>query len=201
MLRGAFDAQLADLHVALPARVEKYYPTKLAVDVKPLLRRADVAEDGARTTVEYPVIPSVPVLFPGSGAYRLTFPITKGDLVLLVFAETSIDKWLRVEKLLDPGDDRRHSLNDAIAIPGLRSFKGVNVAGNTGAALEGPDIRLGSHNASDPVALKSDLQEIYDAINGAGTTPNDGGATFKAAILAALVAAGFPQASTKVKAE
>jgi hypothetical protein len=55
-------------------------------------------------------------------------------------------------------------------------------------------IELG--DADDFVALKLDIDAIWDAISAAGVTPNDGGAAFKAAIIAARNVT----CSTKVKA-
>jgi phage baseplate assembly protein V len=66
---------------------------------------------------------------------------------------------------------------------------------------DGGDVRIGSSSASDPVALKSDLQAVYDAINGAEFLAQDGGAKLQESILSALDAAGFPAAAQKVKAE
>ena len=50
-----------------------------------------------------------------------------------------------------------------------------------------------------PVAIASDLQALYDAINGAAVAAGDGGATFKANILAALAA--WPNPTTVFKAK
>ena len=44
-------------------------------------------------------------------------PIKSGDYVMLVFGERSIDKVLLSGSEVDPDDLRKHSLNDAIAIP------------------------------------------------------------------------------------
>ncbi len=60
------------------------------------------------------------------------------------------------------------------------------------------EVLLGDAAASDPVALKSDLQTLKSAINGAAVAAGDGGAAFKANLLAALAA--WPASSTKVKA-
>jgi len=166
MLRLAIRARLVDTHVALPGRVESYDAAKIAVNVKPLIKRGFVDEEGNRSTEELPVIPGVPLVFPGAGAYRITFPVKPGDLVLLVFSEASLDKWKDLGTVVDPNDDRRNELIDAIAIPGLRSFKNADPASEDAFVIEADEIRLGSEAASDPVARRSDLtalKAIFDA--------------------------------------
>lgn len=202
MLKLAIDARLADLHVSMPGRIESYDASKLSVDVQPLIRHTYFDESGDRQTEAYPIIPSVPVKFPGSGAYRITFPIAKGDIVLLVFSEASIDKWLQNEGVVDPIDDRRNQMIDAVAIPGLHSFKSPIAAETDAMVVDVPtEMRLGSSSATDPVALKSDLDVIYTAITTAAVGGADGGAAYKAAMKVILDAASFPVAATKVKAE
>jgi hypothetical protein len=113
---------VADVRVAIPARVERWDAAKQQVDCSPLVKNAYDDEDGVRQVEALPVIPNVPVVFPGGGGFRVTFPIAVGDTVLLVFSDKSLDKWLAVGGSVDPSDDHAHNLSDAIAIPGLRDF-------------------------------------------------------------------------------
>ena len=65
------------------------------------------------------MIYNVPVLFPRSRKAAVTFPLEKGDTVLLVFAERSLDEWIeKGGNKVSPEDPRRHDMSDAIAIPG-----------------------------------------------------------------------------------
>lgn len=117
---NTFKAQMfADMRVSLPARVERYDASTQTADVKPLLKDAFVEEDGTRAIESLPVVTNVPVVFPGAGGFRLTFPVRAGDTVLLVFADRSLDAWLAQGGEASPSDDRRHNLSDAVAIPGL----------------------------------------------------------------------------------
>lgn len=200
-LRAMINAHLVNVHIALPAKVVKYIASNAAVDAQPTLRMPYKDEGGDRQTEELPVIPNVPVIFPGSGPNRITFPIEIGDTVMLLFSEASLDKWMSEGGVVDPLDDRRNHLSDAVAIPGLYHAKSVSAAGEDALAIEAPEIRLGSHSASDPVALKSDLQELYDIINGWAPVPNDGGSALKVAITAGGGAGWDFPGSTKVKAE
>jgi len=121
VLRGTISDELSGVHVAIPGRVTAYSASRARASVQPLIRRGYTDEAGERQSERLPVVVDVPVVFPGSGPYSLKFPIGVGDTVLLVFASASLDKWLAIGGEVDPVDDRRHSLSDAIAIPGLRA--------------------------------------------------------------------------------
>lgn len=116
------DNRLSDLHVALPCIVESYDATKQKVSVSIALKNHFIDEFDNDVLESFPVIPDVPVCFPGSGAFRIVFPIKKGDSIAVIFSEMSLDVWLSSGGIVDPKDDRRNHLTDAIAIPGLRDF-------------------------------------------------------------------------------
>lgn len=123
ILEAALSARLARLHVSLPAVVMRYDAARQAIDAQPIIRQSYEDEEGARSTERVPVVTDVPVVFPGSGPFTMTFPIAVGDTVLLVFSEQALEKWLTYGGIdIDPLDDRRNHLSDAIAIPGLRPF-------------------------------------------------------------------------------
>lgn len=149
VIRLAIDNRLADVHVALPASVERYNPTLQLIDAKPLLRQMVEGEDGAEVSLSLPVVTNVPVIFPGASGFRLTFPLAKGDVVLLVVSERSLDRWKTVGGEVNPVDLRTHHISDAVAIPGLHP----NTKPWTGAAIThatigkdgGPQVELKSN--------------------------------------------------------
>jgi hypothetical protein len=168
------------LHVALPAKVESYDATKQLVNVKPLVKDFYFDADGEKQAVSIPVIPNVPVVFPGAGGFRLTFPIAAGDTVLLVFAERSIDVWLEKGTEVDPLDFRRHDLSDAIAIPGLNAKPDAWTGASTSNATLGKDggpqiefkaaeIVLGGGTAK--VAREGDDVAVNTTPSGLGAPP------------------------------
>jgi hypothetical protein len=71
------------------------------------------------------VIVDVPVVFPSSKNYALTFPIEQGDEVLLVFSQRSLDNWFARGGPQEQSDRRYHHPADAIAVVGLRSQPNV----------------------------------------------------------------------------
>ena len=128
ILKEAITTHLYDLHVCLPARVEKYDAAKQKADIKPLLKKRYKVE--AQET-ELPVVTDVPVQWPSAagGASYLHLPLKKGDLGMAIFCERSLDGWLQGSgQIVGPKDPRHHHLSDAIFIPGVRPF---------GAALSG----------------------------------------------------------------
>lgn len=140
VLRSAVDARIAEVHVAVPARVESYDAARQSCSVKPLLKDFHRARDGARVVDDVPVISDVPVMFLGGNGFEVIFPIAKGDTVMLLFSERSLDVWLSKGGDVDPIDVRRHALSDAVAIPGLQSFASPR------SAVTDPTIRDSTGN-------------------------------------------------------
>jgi hypothetical protein len=158
----------ADLHVSIPAKVVRVELAKGLVDAQPLVK--DVFDGEA---VSVPVITNVPIVWPGAGGFRLTFPIAAGDVVLLVFSDRSLDLWLEKGGEVDPEDPRRHALSDAIAIPGLRSFKepwsgaaadGVALGKDGGTQVKVKDGAIELGGDAQPAALGTSVRTELDAI-------------------------------------
>lgn len=172
ILNRAARRHLKNLRVALPARVESYDAATQKVSVQPLILDG-YTDDGERVTERLPVIPGVPVVFPGAGGFRITFPLAVGDTVLVVFTSSSIDRWLAVGGEVDPGDDRRHDINDAVAIPGLRDFAhaltGVSTTamqltasgGDATIEIDDTEIRAGG---AERLALGQELLDLRNFV-------------------------------------
>ena len=116
IIKGWMDSRVSNIHTAMPRRVVSYDPSTNRASVQP--NGNYKAEDGRN--IRYPIIHNVPIQFPmgQGGTAGITFPINAGDGCLLVFSETQNDDFLGGNKG-DSEDSRRHSLNDAIAIPGV----------------------------------------------------------------------------------
>jgi hypothetical protein len=166
VIAGALAAHMKNVDVAMPARVESYDPATQSCSVQFLQPRGVKDETGARQAERKPVATGVPVVFPGSGGYSITWPISKGDTVLIIVASESIDRWLALGGEVDPVDDRRHHLTDAIAIPGLRDFAHAitPAPSSTAMVISANDLRLGDASAV-VLALKSDVQALRDYVN------------------------------------
>lgn len=115
---ASVDRRLEMLRTAQVARIESYDSDAMTVSVQPLVQAHAIVK--GQTVVEtLPVITDVPVVFPGSHGARIEWTVNRGDTVLLVFSEYSLDVWKQTTGVVDPLTKRRHHLSDAIAIFGL----------------------------------------------------------------------------------
>ena len=163
VIRRAIERKLAGVHVSIPGKIVKYSDSDFRSDVQPLIkvgRTSDIT--GEREVESMPVVTEVPVLFPGSGGRRIKFPVTKGDTGLLIFSEASLDLWLAKGGEIDPGDDRRFSLSDAVFIPGLQAFPDTSDNTPIIEFTAGGEIHAGGSNS---LATKADIDALITTFN------------------------------------
>lgn len=117
LIRQVINFELTEMHVCMPGKIESYNAGDNTATVKPTLSRRF---RGATEPIEYPVIAKVPIVQPRTAKARINFPIEKGDLCLLIFADRNIENWLqsRGNEPKEVNDLRRHNLSDAFAILG-----------------------------------------------------------------------------------
>jgi hypothetical protein len=129
IIKGWMDSRVSNIHTAMPGTITKYNPSTNRASVQP--NGNYKSEDGRN--IRYPIIHNVPIQFPmgQGGTSGITFPISPGDGCLLVFSETQNDDFLGNNKGDSP-DVRRHSLNDAIAIPGVYAGAAPSNVSNSG---------------------------------------------------------------------
>ena len=119
-LQDAIRASLTELNTCIPAVVLSYDASSQKATVQPTVKRW--YRDN--TSPSRPPITGVPVVFPAAGGGIISFPIAAGDTVMLMFSQTSLDKWLVSSGgEVNPEDRRLHDYSDAIAIPGLVPFQ------------------------------------------------------------------------------
>ena len=110
---------LRGVYTSIPAVVTKVVTegNSVLINARPLIGRR--YDDGDVSTP--PEITNIPVVFPSAGGGMLSFPITGGDGVLIVFSMRDIDNWSSSDGVnnREPTSSRHHSITDAIAIPGL----------------------------------------------------------------------------------
>jgi hypothetical protein len=212
VIRVALERRVSDLFVSMPGRVQTYYPATQTADVLPLLRKtrpnpSPGPDDADDVAVPLPVLVGVPVVFPGSGAWRLTFPVSAGDEVLLVWSDRSLDSWKSNGAEGDPGGGN-HSLGDAVALVGLvapgvpraaTATDRLSLGQDGGTAVEVLPARinlgvgasqalvLGGSFSTHMTALATALQALQTAITPLMLPP--AAAAAKAAALAAYNAA------------
>ena len=215
--------ELADLHTCLPAEIVGVREGKDArqfVDVLPTLQRSVIDADGLPQNEAYPVIPMVPVGYAQGGGFFVSLPLAVGDIVLLVFAERSLDAWIESARhaggsAIVPGDVATHTLQGAIALPcgpAPRSslLTGVDAADVVIGTTSGTILQRWKKDGTsvfaegtDAAALASKVDAYVSAMDNMFRTwvavPNDGGAALKAKFAAAFATAPGPSGSEKVK--
>ncbi len=130
VLQAFVKAGLANVYTTIPATIITYDPVEQRASCRPVVRgrqhvpALDTVEPDA---VPPPIIPNVPVIWPGGARGAVTIPLLPGEPCTLLFAHRSTDEW-RQTGLADvvPQDARRHDLADAICLPGGRSFTSTN---------------------------------------------------------------------------
>lgn len=131
----------------LPGRVLSYDKDTNTCRVEVLLNDLEVDGDGAAVSVPPPVLEGVPVLQLRGRRFSLLFPLEKGDKVDLLFYDRSVERLLLTGEAGEPGDARRHDLNDVQAVPGFFTLDAVPP--HTSAS----HASLGSESGSNPVRL------------------------------------------------
>ena len=135
--------------------------------------------DGEETVESLPVLSDVPVIFPRSGQFFISFPVAAGDYVLLVFNERNVDNFeaSQLGSEVDPQDFRLHSLADAVAFPGYFPIAGALKEADAGNLVLGKDdggvqvhvtpggtveVKLGGGTASQSAAVAEVLETFYN---------------------------------------
>lgn len=202
VISDSIDARLSDVHVAMPGRIESYDAATQTADIQPLIKNVMKDPDGNEYSESMPVLPSVPIAFPRAGDWFLSFPLAKGDTVLVVFCERNIDQWMSKGDLVDPGDIAMHTLNGAVAIPGVyaqpdkltdahTSNMVLGKSGGTQIHIKDDGVFIGSETAAESMVLGDTLKGHLDAIYAREAAmdawvpaPPDGGAALKAILTA-----------------
>lgn len=115
-LRLAMESQQAQIWTALPGIVAAVNLAAQTLSVQPTVQGSVASPDGAKQLVNLPLLVDVPIVWPRAGGFALTFPITAGDEVLVVFASRCIDSWWQSGDIGVPAEARMHDLSDGFAI-------------------------------------------------------------------------------------
>jgi hypothetical protein len=142
LLTTAIWSELGDkLHTCIPAVVSSYNKADCTVEAAPLIDK--VFNDG--TVIRFQPIVQIPVIFPRTKRFKMSYPLEAGDGVLLLFAERCIDEWVLNGDYSTPDNPRIFKMTDAIAIPGLFGIKvGKPIISDKEFELEFDDVKMTS---------------------------------------------------------
>jgi hypothetical protein len=162
-IREAIDSALIDIHTAMVCCVQSYDPATQRADVSPQIKRPlESLDTGEIEHEELPVLPNIPVAFPRAGNFFMSFPLKKGDFVLVVFNEYSIDQWLEKGRATAPGDIGHLTMTGGIALP-LGPYP--------------TSLALDTAHADDAVIGEDDGTQVHIKPGGACEITSDGSAS------------------------
>ena len=116
------------------------------VDVLPAIQQIrDV--DGSRQYVNIPKLTNVPIVLPCSNALGLsiTMPIKKGDEVVLLVSDRSLDNWQLDGGIQRPADEteiRHHDLSDCLCIPSALTIAALDTYNNEAIEIGSPSVNV-----------------------------------------------------------
>lgn len=106
------------IHTCMLGKINKFDHKKMKAEIIPLHKRR--LSNGQ--AIEYPLLLEVPVAFFYANGFFIRPPYKKGDLVVVVFADSEIDKIVESGNKENPNSERRHALTDAIVIGGWQKL-------------------------------------------------------------------------------
>ncbi len=224
VITEAMKTALRAARSAMPGRIVSYdsvtQTAEVEIQLEIPLMKLDSRNEVLRGQHEYEALPTllgVPVGHPRGGGFFVHFPMVKGDFVWVMFSDLSMDEFTKTGRVSKPIDIRSHelfpyalpasdpSLPNKLPILPAPLPSDELVIGHEG----GSDIRFKQngevHIAGDAASLaradrvEAQIQVLVDALTNAVTVPTDGGAAYKANIIALLTDPVGSVASDKVK--
>ena len=129
---------MKNIHTSMPGEIVDYDFTTQKASVLPTIKEKFYTGE----ILSMPIVTNVPVIFPRSANASLTFPLAKGDKVLLLFSEKSLERWLSSGEEVEMGVNRRFDLSDGIVIPGLYSFADQSPSNGEDLILQYKDSKI-----------------------------------------------------------
>ena len=172
-IKTALRAQQGGIQTAMPGIVQSYDPSKMTCTVQPAIQGVlSNPKTGQASNVNLPLLVDCPVIFPSGGGVTLTFPITKGDECLVIFASRCIDAWWQNGGIQPPMEYRMHDLSDGFVLVGPRSQVNlVSAPSTTAVEMRTAD---GSVKVSIDGTSKMVTIDAPSGLTGTGTWTIDG---------------------------
>jgi hypothetical protein len=161
-------SRMEQVHTMLPGVVQSYDAETRHAVVRPAVRLRDLHGN----ILDIGPIAGVPVVWPGTADFTLRGRLEPGDGVMLLCAEAGIGGWALGTEDMDADDETRHSLHDAVAVPGLWQVRRVPAHDLRGAlyGVAGTNAVLGATEAGKLVlenevsSLRSEIERLWDLL-------------------------------------
>ena len=165
-----------NMRCCIPCIVQSYNAANGTVECQPAVREKIINQNEEIEYKNLPLLINVPVVFPSSDSWSVTFPIKKGDECLVFFSDLSIDNFWEKGNVQNPVEDRRHDLSDGIAIPcNLSLTKGRKTADGLLLSSSGASVLIKSSDVVFTCSLGS--LSLSELIKHTHTAPPMGGET------------------------
>lgn len=173
------DGQL-EVNSSLPATVQAFDGKTKTCTVIPTISDFRETAGGGSAELEWKPLGNVPIAYPGGGGWVMSWPLKKGDPVLVIFCQRDLAQWFLSNGSEPVGHERigSHGESNMIVIPRLHPRKncegsevtehftleghGIKMVFNTDGTIsfEGKKIELGAVGASQALALASKQDPI-----------------------------------------
>lgn len=172
-----------EIRVSMPAMITGVNYNEMTISAQPCIKEKLRTDGGELDDVSFPIIEDIPLVFPSSNKYCITFPVSIGDECLLIFSDLCIDSWWQSGGIQTQYEYRRHDLSDCFAIPSqmsqakkINNFNGnyLEIKNNaTGVKIEvmdntvkvaGVDIVAMKLAFDNLVSAHNQLRSEYDAL-------------------------------------
>lgn len=110
-----------NIRVCIPAKIVSIDYDKMTCQCQPLIREKMRLSSGEYAGIDLPLLLDVPIVYPGSLNYSITFPLNVDDEGLVIFSDMCIDTWWQSGDVQDQFEVRRHDLSDGFFIPAQMS--------------------------------------------------------------------------------
>lgn len=165
-----------NLRCCIPCIVQSYDPEKGTVECQPAIREKIINQNEEIEYQNLPLLLDVPVVFPSTDSWSVSFPLKIGDECLVFFSDLSIDNFWEKGNVQNPIEDRRHDLSDGFAIPcNLSLTKGRKLADGLYLASSNASVLIG--NSDVIFTCSSGSLNLSDLIKHTHTAPTNGGET------------------------
>jgi len=185
MIKGTVDvldrwmeSRMEGIHTSIPAKIETFDFATRKATILPLVN----LRTAAGYILEMPAISGVPVIFPCAAGWSLVGPLSSGDTGLILISEVSLGNWLAGQgQQVDPEDETRFSLQDAIFLPGLYPYSAVPSQPGTendlclstpkGSVTIKPDGTIAVSGqgkislTNEASGMQAEIGKLWDAIN------------------------------------
>jgi len=195
-VRNQTERREQQMQTAFPAKVLGWDSGANTVRLEPQFVETWIRSDGETQHEDVPdgdaYIDNVPVLFPRSGSWSITFPIETGSFGMVICTKYSLDAFRNQGNRQDPGDLRRFTMSGAV-------FHPVNLHPNSSAlsSVDSAYMILSDGGTVDFVALKADVTDIKTMLDDVQSKLNSHTHLYSPGPSpATATATGLPQSST-----